>query len=85
MIPGQRTRSRVLQLRVHMLQLKIPHVAMNIKDPTCCNQDPVLPDKLVFLKILIERYTVLSIDLLSEYHWQKGIHVRTVEGNVLQS
>ena len=33
-IPGQGTRSRVLQLRVHMPQLKTPHGAMKIEDPT---------------------------------------------------
>ena len=31
-ICGQRTRSHVLQLRVHMLKLKIPHGTMKIKD-----------------------------------------------------
>ena len=36
-IPGQGTRVYMLQLRVHMPQLKIPHATMKIKDPTCCN------------------------------------------------
>ena len=34
-IPGQGMRSNTLQLRVCMLQLKIPHYAMKIKDPLC--------------------------------------------------
>ncbi|TEA37484.1 hypothetical protein DBR06_SOUSAS8810006, partial [Sousa chinensis] len=34
-IPGQGTRSHMPQLRVLMLQLKIPHAAT--KDPACCN------------------------------------------------
>ena len=34
-IPGQGTRSHMLQLRVHMLQLKILHATT--KDPACCN------------------------------------------------
>ena len=33
-IPGQGTRSHMLQLRVHMPQLKIPHAAMKTKNPT---------------------------------------------------
>ena len=49
LIPGQGTRSHILQLRVCMLQLKIPHAATedpiwrnegpthSNKDPTCCN------------------------------------------------
>ena len=36
-IHGQGTRS-------HMLQLKIPHATMKIKDPACC-KDPTWPDK----------------------------------------
>ena len=34
-IPGQGTRSHILQLRVRMPQLKIPHAAT--KDLACCN------------------------------------------------
>ncbi|TEA37056.1 hypothetical protein DBR06_SOUSAS210217, partial [Sousa chinensis] len=34
-IPGQGTRSHMLQLRVHIPQLKIPHATP--KDPTCHN------------------------------------------------
>ena len=33
LIPGQRTRSHMPQLRVPTLQVKIPHVAMKIEDP----------------------------------------------------
>ena len=40
-IPGQETGSHMLQLRVYMPQLKIPHAAMKMEDPECCNQDPV--------------------------------------------
>ena len=36
-IPGEGTRSHVLQLKVCMLQLKIPHAAMMIEDSTCLN------------------------------------------------
>ena len=35
--PGQETRSHMLQLRVCTPQLKIPHAAMEIEDPTCHN------------------------------------------------
>ena len=37
LIPAQGTRSHMLQLRVSMLQLKIPHAAS--KDATCHNED----------------------------------------------
>ena len=37
-IPGQRTRSHMLQLRVCIPQLKFPHAST--KDPACCNKDP---------------------------------------------
>ena len=33
-IPGRGTRSHMLQLRVHVPQLKIPHAAMKTKNPT---------------------------------------------------
>ena len=33
--PSQGTRSHMLQLRVHMLQLKILHAAKKIEDPIC--------------------------------------------------
>ena len=36
-IPGQGTRSHMLQLRVYMLQLKIPHATKKTEDHTCCN------------------------------------------------
>ena len=36
-IPGRGIRSHMLQLRVRMLQLKIPHAAT--KDPACHNED----------------------------------------------
>ena len=35
-IPGQGTRSHILQLRVCMLQLMILHAAVKIEDPTYC-------------------------------------------------
>ena len=35
LIPGQGTRSHVLQLRVRMVQVKIPRAAMKIQDPMC--------------------------------------------------
>ena len=35
--PGQGTRLHTLQLRVHILQLKIPHAAMKREGPMCCN------------------------------------------------
>ena len=34
-IPGQGTRSHMLQPRVHMPQLKIPHPVMKIESPEC--------------------------------------------------
>ena len=34
-IPGQGTRSHMLQLRVAMPQLKIPHGTVKMADPTC--------------------------------------------------
>ena len=36
-IPGQGTRSHVLQLEVCIPQLKIPHAATRIEDPSCYN------------------------------------------------
>jgi len=36
-VPGQGTRSQMLQLRVHVLYLKILYAAMNNEDPTCRN------------------------------------------------
>ena len=41
-IPGQGTRS-------HMLQQQIPRVAMKIKDPVCLNSDPAQPNVFFFL------------------------------------
>ena len=37
LIPGQGTKFHMLQLRVHMLQLKILHAAT--KNPACCKED----------------------------------------------
>ena len=37
LIPGEGTRSHMLQLKVCRLQLKIPHAAMKIEDSTCLN------------------------------------------------
>ena len=44
-IPGQRTRSHMPQLRVCMLQLKIPHAAKKIEAPTRHNKDLTQPTK----------------------------------------
>ena len=47
LIPGQGTRSRMLQLRAHMPQLKDPALPQlkilpaATKDPACRNEDPV--------------------------------------------
>ena len=41
MITGQATRSHLMQLRVQMPQLKIPHAAMMIEYPACHNEDLV--------------------------------------------
>ena len=45
LIPGQGTRSHMLQLRAPMPQLKIPHKATKIKDLECCNRDLAQPNK----------------------------------------
>ena len=44
-MPGQGTRSHMLQLRVRMLQLEIPHAATKTEDTACHNQGPVQPNK----------------------------------------
>ena len=41
MIPRQGTRSHIMQLRVRMSQLKIPHAATMIEDPLCHSEDLV--------------------------------------------
>ena len=41
MIPGQGNRSHIMQLRVRMPHLKIPHAATMIEDPVCHNEDLV--------------------------------------------
>ena len=46
-IPGQGTRS-------HMLQLKIWHAAMKIEDPKCYNYDSAEPNKYCFMKRMNE-------------------------------
>ena len=51
--PGQGTRSHTLQLRVHMLQLKILHAATKIKNPACCNQDSAQPKTNRTLTLLL--------------------------------
>ena len=43
LILGQGTRSHMLQLRVFMLQLKVPHAATKIKGAVCRNEDLVQP------------------------------------------
>ena len=50
-IPGQGTRSQMLQLRVHMLYLNILYAAMNTEDPTC-------PNACVYAKSLQSRPTL---------------------------
>ena len=45
LLPGQGTRSHMLHLRVYMSQLKILH--SRAKDPTCWNEDPTQPNKLI--------------------------------------
>ena len=44
-IPGQGTRSDMPQLRVHIPQLKVPHTATRMEDPTCYNKDLAKPNK----------------------------------------
>ena len=50
-IPGQGTRSHMLQLRAHIPQPKVPHAATKkdpacrIKDPAHGNEDPTCPSK----------------------------------------
>ena len=43
-IPGQGTRSHKLQLRAHMLVLKIPQGAMKIEDPACRSYNLAQPN-----------------------------------------
>ena len=46
LIPGQGTRSHMLQLKFsHATAKKNPTCFTKIKDPTCCNEDPVQPNK----------------------------------------
>ena len=47
LIPSQGTSSPVLQLRVFMQELKIPHAARQMEDSECRNHDPVQPSKLI--------------------------------------
>ena len=47
-MPGQRTRSHMLQLTIHMPQLKSPRATVKIKDLKCCNLDLVPPNKTFF-------------------------------------
>ena len=49
LIPGQGTRSHMLQLRVREPQLKILHVA-TIRDPTCHSKVLAQPKKIITLK-----------------------------------
>ena len=37
LIPSQGTRSHMLQLRIHTLQVKIPRAVKKTEDPECCN------------------------------------------------
>ena len=45
LILGQGTRSYMLQLRIHTLQLKIPHSITKMEGPERHNLDPVQPNK----------------------------------------
>ena len=47
LIPGQGTRSPMLQLRVRVPQLKMPQAKRKIEGPTCHNQDLLQPNKYV--------------------------------------
>ena len=44
-IPDEGIRSHMLQMRLNMLQLKIPHAPRKIEDPMWCNLDLVQPNK----------------------------------------
>lgn len=44
-IPDEGIRSHMLQMRLNMLQLKIPHARRKIEDPMWCNLDLVQPNK----------------------------------------
>ena len=44
-IPDEGTRSHMLQMRLNMLQLKIPHAPRKIEDPMWCNLDLGQPNK----------------------------------------
>ena len=39
LIPSQGTKSQMLHVRVHRMQLKIPQATVKIDDPKCPNQD----------------------------------------------
>ena len=45
LISGQGTRSHIPQLRVLILQLKIPQATTKTEDPECLGEDPVQPNK----------------------------------------
>ena len=43
--PGRGTRPDAPQLRVHIPQLKVPHTATKVEEPTCHNEDLAKPSK----------------------------------------
>ena len=53
-IPGQRTRSCILQL-------KIPHASVEIQDPECYNSDPVQSNKQILKKNNWERAEIFPV------------------------
>ena len=57
-IPGQGTRSYVRQLKVHVLQLKIPHATMKIEDPEGGNQAPEQPSTYMCVHAYTAMYEV---------------------------
>ena len=48
-ITGQATRPHMLQLRVHVLKLKILHATAKTEDPGCSKQDLAWPGKYINL------------------------------------
>lgn len=67
-IPGQRASSHMLQLSVHMLQLKdltcCPHATMKIEDPSSHIYDTGQPNKIKFKMHMDSRDTYLEKNLV---------------------
>ena len=56
------------QLRICMLQLKIPHAAAKIEDPVYCNEDLAQPKKeLIFFKKRI-KYLEMNLRRLNTWN-----------------